>query len=355
MSGIRNCNLFLTFLLVASLINSVCKPCPMGTFLSWGFSEDSEDWAFNHDNEADCFPCAVGKFSNKAGSHNCDVCKGGTTDGLGATECGDCHVGWDCTGLEMIPCTAGRYSSGDGICKDCERGSYCPGSSDQKQCEAGTYSDDKAVKCQKCADGKFQPEPGQDYCSPCRQGHLCPPGAIVEQACDQPSTFCPISSETKTIVEPGHYSISESEESQGILYVGQKICEEGYACSGGIRTACAEGSYQTSTGQSICFECPLCKPGEVVFANCTGATVTRCRPCEAGQFSENLICKSCAKGSLSNAGSAYCRVARPGYYTTDGIEETQCPQNTFSLGNTESCSNCPENSYSQVGATTCTR
>jgi hypothetical protein len=104
-----------------------CKKCAAGKFLIHGSIQDQINYPNYHDSIDDCVPCKIGYYAGMVGSTECTICRGGTTDSEGATACGACPHGYDCSGVKNVLCSKGNYSDGDGVCKICMAGHYCPG------------------------------------------------------------------------------------------------------------------------------------------------------------------------------------------------------------------------------------
>ena len=65
-------------------------------------------------------------------------------------------------------------------------------------------------------------------------------------------------------------------------------------------------------------------------------------------------CLSCAPGTYSDTGSAYCATAGAGNRTNDDrTGMLVCPVNTFSTGSADACSPCTNGGHSQPGSSSC--
>jgi hypothetical protein len=79
----------------------------------------------------------------------------------------------------------------------------------------------------------------------CPLGFACPCGA--PQPCTDPSSFCPGDTTTPFPVSPGFYAVSQaasngSQVAAGHLYTSQLMCEPGWYCVAGVKTACPVGT-----------------------------------------------------------------------------------------------------------------
>lgn len=118
---------------------------------------------------------------------------------------------------------------------------------------------------------------------------------------------------------------------------------------------CELGKFQPATGATSCFNCP---PGS--YQSFTGATT--CVACNANQFQDSAgatTCINCPMGKSSNAGANVCvnsvggSVCGGGTYE-DGMPCGNCPEGTFSAGNTGHCTVCPAGQFlSTAGNSVC--
>ncbi|GMH85601.1 hypothetical protein TrST_g3602 [Triparma strigata] len=138
------------------------------------------------------------------------------------------------------------------------------------------------------------------------------------------------------------------------------MCEVGFACTSGIKTACdGNGQYADELDLSACKTAPA------------GAKPTSDRhgveSCPAGKFSTGGEdeCSECGSDKTSNAGAAGCRTCATcgtGKYKISDCSpgtETQCsdcPKNTFTISGASDingCEDCANGGHSQPGSGYC--
>ncbi|KAG9392040.1 RCC1 domain containing protein [Carpediemonas membranifera] len=186
----------------------------------------------------------------------------------------------------------------------------------------------------------------------------CPTGSYAAAG----STSC-------TTASPGYKTNSDQSD--------QTICPVGTSSAGNtdVCSACSTGSYATQ-GSTTCTASStgyrtnadqsgqvLCTLGSVSPGNsdhCTdcfngyyssATPASACTKTDAGNFVENNNMPNsgqtpCASGSYAPAGSSSCTIAASGHRTTsDQSAEVDCPAGTFSLGNTDTCTNCYDGKY----------
>ncbi len=83
-------------------------------------------------------------------------------------------------------------------------------------------------------------------------------------------------------------------------------CPAGFFCTGGSRTACLAGTYQTLTGQSSCVSCDA---GHF---------------CPAGASSKTI----CAGATYSTGGASVCSACSAGSFCVNGIQNP-CAAGTY--------------------------
>jgi len=124
----------------------------------------------------------------------------------------------------------------------CEPGYFCDENGDKHLCKAGTYGD---------VPGLFSV-----YCSGrCPAGYYCPQGSVSKFAnnCTSSNSFCPNGSTVPLLVNPGYYSNSDRS--------WQFVCEPGFYCVNGNKTACSEGTYGATHGLTSSNCTGKCSPG----------------------------------------------------------------------------------------------
>ncbi|ETW05174.1 hypothetical protein, variant 2 [Aphanomyces invadans] len=122
-----------------------CLPCTPGTF--------------SPAPDADCAPCPIGSFSDKAGATSCSKCpKGQFNPNPGSRAC--------------VPCAPGQYSPDEGAatCAKCPRGSFSPdkGQDMCTLCPNGTVAPvESSSQCAECGVGETTDRPGAVECRKC--------------------------------------------------------------------------------------------------------------------------------------------------------------------------------------------
>ncbi len=115
----------------------------------------------------------------------------------------------------------------------CPAGTYCVGGV-QQACPVGTFSNATGAT-------------GVGNCQPCAVGHFCPANSTVSVPCGDPRFYCVDG--VRMNVTIGFYSTPTTPGSEQFR-VNQTVCEPGFYCSLGNRTACPEGRYGTASGQT---------------------------------------------------------------------------------------------------------
>lgn len=225
-------------------------------------------------------------FFNRAGIYRCPDSHPNTS-GTGKSSINSCYK--SCSGTDLyyhsltggLP--AGKYLPALSIEKTaCPAGKYCAGSqgdmvnscSDQGitgSCTGNEYSGAGASQCTECTgDGKAVVKDGtlNVNCD------VCPPG---------------------TYANDGHTAC--------------EICEEGYACTGGIKTQCTGNKYSGARA-SQCTECT--GAGEAVVKD-NGL---------------NVGCDVCLLGTYANADHTQCDNCPAGHACSNGVDNDLCPPGT---------------------------
>lgn len=219
------------------------------------------------DNQADaCDPCPAGKACETFGLNtNYKTCKAGyycqtgalsqipPTTALGG---GRCAQGQMCPegSSAVTTCTLGKYCNKVGKAEptgNCEAGYYCQAGGTRQNprgtlgniCPAGYYCPEGSSTFTACPIGTYRSAAGGESLSDC---DACPDGFYCETAAltDPSSTTC----------AAGYYCPEGQSAGSPVSY----ICPAGSYCPAGSKIAlkCAEGTYQSQTGQSTCDPCP---------------------------------------------------------------------------------------------------
>jgi len=318
-------------------IGGIRYKCPAGTF---GSSEALRDAACSG-------PCPPGYYCPE-GSTLPTPCPAGTygnVSGLSAPACsGLCEPGHWCPVASVSPrqrqCTGGRVGSGFGLttsacsslCED--RGEYPSVSSTDDYVRANITDSLTGVAVL----------PGYNpFCEPewCAAGYYCPPGSSrsTQVPCGSPAYYCAVGSAVPTPVDTGYYTVGlyslpgrSQNSSDGTTRTAQVICEPGYWCLAGLRTACPGGVYGDTYGLST--------------AACSA-------PCADGYFcpiaSSSPTQVPCGDPSLyCPLGSPFPTVVPMGFYSVNGSITTRftieiCPKGTFCIQGIKFL--CPPGTY----------
>jgi FG-GAP repeat len=293
--------------------------------------------------------------------------------------------------------------SGSTSVQDCAQGYYCPSTSSRVACARGTYnaltrqsSVDACIvcpagtfnnvegagtlsECQTCPDGEISP-PNSTSCSvcaessyassnhtvclPCEAGGYCTggiripcPNGTASTATNQNTNVCQACPAGSIANTTGTITCATCAEATYASDDADKChnCEAGAHCSGGIKTLCANGTYNPlnlQTSVTACLACPA-----HTFAGSAG--LPACANCSAGTYSCNssIACCACEPGFWCVPGFAP-RACPAG--TFNGIEGASmfqqcqtCPDGEISPPNATSCSVCPERSYASSNHTVC--
>ena len=124
----------------------------------------------------------------------------------------------------------------------------------------------------------------------CTPGYYCPAGSTTNDAvtCGGASFYCGVGDGAPTSVSTGYYSVGPAgtdapDDGDAQHRTGQRPCEAGWYCVGGVRTQCAAGTYGGSSGLSSAQQCLPCSAG--FYGATAGRTQAKCSgPCPAGMY-----------------------------------------------------------------------
>ncbi|ELP84793.1 protein serine/threonine kinase, putative [Entamoeba invadens IP1] len=276
------------------------------------------------------------------------------------SSCFLCNAGYYCPdGINKYPCQKGYYSNDQAVsCTICPDGKYAPNNSSSSciTCEAGTYSngDEKEV-CTKCSAGTYS-YLGSSKCSNCIAGTYSSSGSSICTSClngsyslDGASKCMPCINTTCATCNPTNGKCTLCSVGSGLISDGIcKKCEAGYHSAGGAISCTKCGVNQYSfIGSGSCTECnSTCKTCNNTNGNClkcyTNSYVSNgvCMTCPAGQYFNINKCLDCQDQTYSSANSSTCLncISCVTCDRTNG-HCTLCGKGQF-INNTI-CSNCP--------------
>jgi len=260
--------------------------------------------------EGERYKCPAGTFGAATGLTT-SICSGACPPGyycpkgsVSGTEhpCGGADVYCLEGSVAPIQAPSGFYTVGgpeNGQARErikvCEKGTFCEGGM-RKECPGGTYGDQEGLTTEACT-------------ALCPEGYYCPSGtgSGFSHRCNQVHSYCPLGSERPLAVARGYYTVAWFDLEEGHLYYAQQLCEPGYFCMNGVRSACPAGRYGAAQGETHPLCTGVCDPGYF----CKEASF---RPDQEACGNHSVYCPE---------GSSAPTVVLPGYYTygDGGLEE----------------------------------
>jgi alpha-tubulin suppressor-like RCC1 family protein len=342
---------------------TVCEACPPGTYQSEFGATVCEACeagryapSFKTSSAEECLLCPSGFFSNETGAATCEPCPPGfVTPEPGQTRCSGCPLGTyaeTAGSVKCVGCPAGTYgfapnaSSVDAGCAPCPAGGFSKplGATACEECPAGSFSAAPgSVECELCPPGFFGSVAGMSSQAAACTG--CPPGRA------NPSWGA-----AAGFVEIGSSEKLGSTEIAGVLYerVGCTACAKGTYSSSSNATRCdpcPAGRFLDARGATTSEACALCAMG--TFAPAPGTDA--CLPCPPGTFAEmegSTTCAGCPPGTFNDAfgssAAAACAPCPPGTFSdAPGTGNcTACPPGTFSaVSGSQKCEACPAGTF----------
>jgi hypothetical protein len=370
--------------------------CPVGTYRNFFGGKSESDClptpaGFYADtvgtDEYEANECDAGHYCPEGSTSATQYkCPPGTyrasTKGRSADDCAKCEPGYYCPEWGTKGFTAGALEV---KIQECPVGYYCPESTIVPvACPRGSYSNTKKLKssneCTKCDPGKYCADQAMTtFTGDCVAGYYCSGGAWVSAPPDDdtgglcPSgSYCPAGVATPTPCPAGKFNNYPGGVSTddcvscppGYYCLGDGLptptgqCTAGYYCTGGSSSAtqntaaagyyttagsvsqipCPRGTYNPSTAQASCSECPAgsfcnneamittttCEPGYYcpqgsytqipcppgTFRSTSGAaSLDECAACTGGKYCEgagnSAVTGNCAAGYYCIEGSPY--------------------------------------------------
>ncbi len=266
--------------------------------------------------------CPGGTFTtNQTTAQGINTCSAGLISDAGSSSSTACHTPLP----DSVICPAGQYLPMNSYsCIQCPANSWCPG-------------------------GNFKTNEGATQgINPCEEGLISDAGSSSIEACmtPPPEIACPA----------GEYLPVDSEICT--------ICLENYWCPGGnfqIKNAEPQGlnpcekEYTSEPGSSDIKDCQMpppetttCAAGQYLPANTlTCQTCPANSWCPGGTFSQSTSAQginACGTGLISDAGSSSSTACQ-----TPAPETTTCSAGQYLPANSNSCTQCPANSWCAGG------
>lgn len=295
---------------------------------------------------------------------------------------------------ETQTCTQDAYH--DRYCQPCLYGHYCPGDRDANDSPLPLSEPSKRpIHCTLCPAGKVIVGGCNSIDRRCADCAICPSGQYAKVPCS--SEGGPSGTQSQTIYynlvtwapvehyydywwqvttdttcaacfpascQPNEYEVWPCAHAhnrrcsacpQGNYCNGlvAKVCEPGYFCVNGVRSACGAGQFSYEANSS-CTPCSIAPDGMY----CSSSTV---RQCEAGFFCVGGERTACPLNHFSTGSNASCSMCLDGYMCTNGLIKScnagsKCIGNVvtscvpgISTNNATACAPCPGASYSSSG------
>lgn len=369
---------------IANVQRTACVPCAAGEYTSV-------------DGRTSCLACGKGRFTTQEASTECEPCPPGTaaadtgspvctncTAGKyapgQAAACLTCDVGFyqpNPTAAACLPCPVGRYRNSllpSTRCDACPPGTVnnAEGQMQCTACTAPTMANGTGnTQCRQCAAGYFVSQDRSSVCTPCEEGRFGSlPGALTCKDCGL-GTFLNQTAGTEcTPCDPGFEATEFASLAcvpcvPGFYALWPKTaqcsaCEPGTIRSNATDAAagcvpCAEGSFQSNTGQSRCQDC-----GEGTTASTPGSTYcVKCDPGRVNNLTRALTCRACDPGRFQAAsGRLECELCPTGKYQTQEGQGTciDCPAGTITNATGRvACAACAPGYSSVLGASKCSQ
>ncbi|XP_041098352.1 SCO-spondin [Polyodon spathula] len=335
--------------LEGALSVSACVPCPAGLYCR-GEANTGPDG-----------PCLPGYY-----------CQGGAVDAVPQGSAvfpknGPCPLGHYCPAAALapvpcplgsiknttggsslascLPCPAGHYCSSEGLSMPsghCSAGFYCPSaftsiSPNAFLCPKGHHCPPGSAHPHSCPTGEYQPNPGSDYCIPCRPGFYCEEAIAGDPRPCPPHTYCPAATQVPQLCPNGTFTPTTmsglQEERECLPCPSGKFCRGGKiqgSCAAGF--LCLSGSSEFTPRGSELVNRTSCEWGEM----CAG-------PCPAGFYcpegtKEPRACPAhTVRASPGASQRDHCLPCPPQYWCKEGDPVRHlCPAGHYCNGLKES-------------------
>ncbi|XP_071958404.1 uncharacterized protein [Antedon mediterranea] len=246
-----------------------------------------------------------------------------------------CPIGFFCPNGTSYPepCPSGTFSQNTRVtreedCEECPPGHYCN--------MQGFVKVSQAPLCDPgyvCTGGSTTPTPdtssGMGY--PCPVGHYCPAGTITELGCNI-GTYQPSIGQDNCTECPAGFMCPYTNMSEPLP------CKSGHYCPAGEPSpvACPEGTFNNATGASIEEECIDCTSG--MYCEGIGNSYPT-GPCIAGYYCYRGASNKVPADNPNYPDNGFCP---PGYYCEEGTPTPKpCPIGTLrSVPQAEAVDDC---------------
>lgn len=242
------------------------------------------------------------------------------------------------------PLNGGGYC-GDGYCSSIDGGGLetpcnCPN-------DCGTSIDCTYKPVAECGNGII--DPGEECDGADLGGRICESYLLNPNGISCTSD-CKFNTRECSTIESwdGFYKIGEIFYPCAVGTASQGVPNNYNSCP-----TCPSGTYAAGTNSWVCTGCATGYYSLPGAASCSRVTTT----CQDGYYASGTSCLPCTAGYYCFGG--YGRAACPGGYTGPvGIKSkescTICPENTYSLPGSSSCTACPDGYFSSPGNYFCT-
>ncbi|CAL1528983.1 unnamed protein product [Lymnaea stagnalis] len=359
------------------------------------FAKCAAGYTISKDN-ASCQPCPHDTYQpmdSPFSNTTCQNCSG--TNGTIAEastspyDCKPyCEPGEGISAGACVTCDRGHWNNGSMILRF-ESCQPCPVNYTTEALHGSTSSDNCSLRacpagqqivednCELCPQGSYQPEPYQNYCSPCRNGtNTSSAGAQQPNEC---TVHCPAGQEgtendtcincTDDEYKPEHsYGVCDkcsgdlTSTPENRTVCDKVFCDLGREYINGTCINCLMGYFKPTRNNTLCDKCPANK----TTSHEASTSVDHCSVtfCEPGFYSvDNTTCLPCAVGTYKNfSGNQEC-VRCPDKITTADVASTQisdcylriCDKGQY-RNETNHCQSCDKGFYQELeGQTYCSK
>jgi len=265
--------------LVALILLAACSDDPStASAPDNGDAGACADGIWNNDECGAWSTCAAGTYVASAPSAKADrTCASCTSGTFSATANAESCTTWTTCKPGSYVATPGSTTT-DQVCAPCAEGTY---SSSNNQAKCVPLGECPAGSVQKTTGGSTSPP----VCAACDAGNHCAGGKATAQVCASGTWDHDMNPATACVAWTA-------------CLAGQAHSEEGSATTNRTCTACAVGSFSTTTNAASCTPMTNCAPGSFVSTAGTPVADRQCSSCPAGQASTTTNATTCIPGNL---------------------------------------------------------